>query len=96
MLNNVETLKEKLDRVYERLRMDDLADQVLVPEGKGHPSTHLFSIKVASAQGLTPIIGDRLSPYVVLSDQHGNRIAKTRTLHGAESFRCRTVMNSAR
>lgn len=88
MLNNIEALKERLDRLYDRLNIDGIAERFPIPENDGRPNAHLFSIKVVSAQGLTSPVGDRLSPYVVLSDQQGNRIAKTRTLQEAESLRC--------
>jgi Ca2+-dependent lipid-binding protein len=43
----------------------------------------IFTIKIVSAEDLKPCDVNGLSdPYVVLSDEHGRRIAKTRTIWG--------------
>jgi hypothetical protein len=50
---------------------------------RNEKQSYIFTIKIVSAEDLKPCDVNGLSdPYVVLSDEHGRRIAKTRTIWG--------------
>jgi len=52
-------------------------------EKRNEKQNFIFTIKIVSAEDLKPCDVNGLSdPYVVLSDEHGRRIAKTRTIWG--------------
>lgn len=54
----------------------------------------LFTIKVVVAEGLIPLDGSlstKLDTFVTLSDEHGNRLAKTRTIYEQADPRCKPM-----
>lgn len=52
-------------------------------EPAGLQSKYLFTVKVVTAEGLIGTDGSssKLDPFLTLSDERGNRVAKTRTLY---------------
>ena len=61
-----------------------------VPE-KTEKDKFLFSIKVVIAEGLVPLDSSsslKLNTFVMLSDEAGTRLAKTRTIYETLSLRC--------
>ena len=81
-LNNVEAARQQLDRLYADMRVDDLAAyETGAPPASPSAQTFLFTVKIVLAEGLS-LDGSSKSPdsFVILSDEHGNRYAKTRTI----------------
>ncbi|WVQ97784.1 hypothetical protein IAU59_004898 [Kwoniella sp. CBS 9459] len=82
-LNNIEVARQQLDRLYDQMRVDDLSayepSTSIAPE---RPQTFLFTVKIVLAEGLI-LDNPSKAPdsFVILSDEHGNRFAKTRTIH---------------
>ncbi|WWC67647.1 uncharacterized protein I206_101557 [Kwoniella pini CBS 10737] len=82
-LNNIEAARQQLDKLYDQLRVDDLsAYEVDEPTSRSNQQIYLFTIKIVLAEGLA-VEGSSKSPdsFVIVSDEHGNRFAKTRTIH---------------
>ncbi|KAF8999791.1 cytoplasm protein [Cyathus striatus] len=87
-LNNVEAARKLLDKMYDQMQADKLAEVLIhsappVPE-KVERERALFSVKIVIAEGLVPPDGSpssRLDTFVTLSDEAGNRLAKTRTIY---------------
>ncbi|GAA93862.1 uncharacterized protein L969DRAFT_42534 [Mixia osmundae IAM 14324] len=86
ILNNIEAARGLLDTLYTTLDADRLVSllertqptQVVRP---AHTS-YLFSVKVVLAEGLVAVNeAAKINPFLCLSDRHGNRLAKTRTLY---------------
>lgn len=73
------------DRVSETLKMAPP-----VP-AKADLPRFLFTVKIVVAEGLVPLDGSlssKLDTFVTLSDEHGNRLAKTRTIYETSDPRC--------
>jgi hypothetical protein len=87
-LNNVEAARKLLDNMYNQMQADKLAEIIQqhappVPEKVERPR-FLFAVKVVMAEGLVPPDGSpssKLDAFVTLSDEAGNRLAKTRTIY---------------
>ncbi|CED85310.1 Munc13 homology 1 [Phaffia rhodozyma] len=88
-LNNIETARNELDEMYKKMQVDQVT-RTIEEEGSSQHSTQepsnkfLFTVKIVLAEGLTPSNRDsnsKLDTFVTLSDQHGFRLAKTRTVY---------------
>ncbi|KAK7039232.1 hypothetical protein VNI00_010137 [Paramarasmius palmivorus] len=87
-LNNVEAARKLLDNMYNQMEADKLADVLAhnappVPE-KVERERFLFSVKVVRAEGLISqdsSSSNKLDTFITLSDENGNRVAKTRTIY---------------
>ncbi|TFK48247.1 hypothetical protein OE88DRAFT_562689 [Heliocybe sulcata] len=86
-LNNVEAARKLLDNMYNQLQADKMAEVLEshppVPDKNERPR-FLFSVKIAIAEGLVPLStnpSSALDTFVTLSDEAGNRLAKTRTIY---------------
>ncbi|KAF8346260.1 hypothetical protein F5887DRAFT_1061262 [Amanita rubescens] len=78
-LNNVEAARKLLDNMYNQMQADHVAvvlehSAPPVPEKVVRGDRFLFTVKVVIAEGL-------LDTFVTLSDEAGNRLAKTRTIY---------------
>jgi hypothetical protein len=95
-LNNIESALKLLDNMYNQMNADKLAE-VLEAHGppvpdKGNPERFLFTVKIVLAEGLVPTDNSpssRLDSFVTLSDEAGNRKAKTRTIYETNNPRCK-------
>ncbi|KAM6493277.1 hypothetical protein JOM56_011411 [Amanita muscaria] len=96
-LNNVEGARKLLDNMYNQMQADRVAEVLEhsappVPEKVDRGDRFLFSVKIVIAEELVPVDGStstRLDTFVTLSDEAGNRLAKTRTIYessGEETF----------
>lgn len=86
-LNNIQFALRKLDALQSNINVEGLAkilERNSPPAAKRQEKqTYIFTIKVVSGEDLKPCDVNGLSdPYVVLSDEHGRRVAKTRTIWG--------------
>jgi hypothetical protein len=86
-LNNIQYALVKLDALQNSINVDGLAAVIArntPPTSQNvEKQSYIFTIKIVSAEDLKPCDVNGLSdPYVVLSDEHGRRIAKTRTIWG--------------
>lgn len=84
-LNNIQFALRKLDALQNNINVDAMASIIEKNTPKSEKSaekqSYIFTIKIVSAEDLKPCDINGLSdPYVVLSDEHGRRIAKTRTI----------------
>ncbi|KIY48530.1 hypothetical protein FISHEDRAFT_43123 [Fistulina hepatica ATCC 64428] len=87
-LNNIEAARRLLDNMYEQMKVDEMAEVILehappVPE-KAERERFLFTVKVVIAEALVPLDSSpssKLDTFVTLSDEAGNRLAKTRTIY---------------
>ncbi|KDQ55910.1 hypothetical protein JAAARDRAFT_208172 [Jaapia argillacea MUCL 33604] len=87
-LNNVEAARKLLDNMYSQIQADKVAE-VLEQHGPAVPEKQerqrfLFTVKIAVAEGLVPLDSNpssKLDTFVTLSDEAGNRLAKTRTIY---------------
>ncbi|KAF7420843.1 hypothetical protein PC9H_011361 [Pleurotus ostreatus] len=87
-LNNVEAARRLLDNMYNQIQVDKMADTLErlappVPEKVEHPR-FLFAVKIVMAEGLVPLESSpsaKLDTFITLSDEQGNRLAKTRTIY---------------
>jgi hypothetical protein len=94
-LNNVEGARKLLDKMYQQMQVDKMADVLItsvppVPEKKER-DRFLFSVKVTIAEGLVPLDSSpssKLDTFVTLSDEQGSRLAKTRTIYENLNPRC--------
>lgn len=94
-LNNVEAARKLLDNMYNQMQADKLAEIVKnhgppVPE-KAERERFLFTVKVVIAEGLVPLDSSpssKLDTFITLSDEAGNRLAKTRTIYESLNPRC--------
>ena len=98
-LNNIQAARRLLDNMYAQVQADKKAEVLAsapppVPDkdGKLPSQRFLFTIKIALAEGLVPLDSSpssRLDTFVTLSDEQGNRLAKTRTIYETLSPRCK-------
>ncbi|KAJ7585016.1 hypothetical protein C8J56DRAFT_829275 [Mycena floridula] len=87
-LNNVEAARRLLDSMYDQMQVDQKAEVLQthgppVPE-KTERERFLFSVKIVIAEGLVSHDSNpnaKLDTFVTLSDEAGNRLAKTRTIY---------------
>jgi hypothetical protein len=94
-LNNVESARKLLDNMYNQMEADRVADVIArgpppVPD-KNEKPRFLFTVKICMAEDLVPLDSSpssRLDTFVTLSDEGGNRLAKTRTIYESLSPRC--------
>lgn len=92
-LNNVEAARVLLDKMYNTIDADNVAR--IIHEYEPTPlatnvsgsSSYLFTVKVVTAEGLVGADGSlsKMDPFLTLSDEKGNRVAKTRTLYETSS-----------
>jgi len=95
-LNNVEAARKLLDNMYNQMQADHVADVLEhsappVPEKVDRGDRFLFTVKIVIAEGLVPTDGStstKLDTFVTLSDEAGNRLAKTRTIYETANPRC--------
>lgn len=87
-LNNVEAARRLLDNMYTQMEADKKMEVLLnappVPEKTEHTDRFLFTVKIVIAEGLVPLDSSpssKLDTFVTLSDEQGNRLAKTRTIY---------------
>ncbi|KAI9334636.1 hypothetical protein BD770DRAFT_416074 [Pilaira anomala] len=89
-INNIEGARTKLDRLYQNMDVDDIAQEMREYESRLPPSAvkpvdqntkYLYSVKIVRAENLLPADNNGLSdPYVVL-EIDGKHIARTRTVY---------------
>ncbi|EIN05310.1 hypothetical protein PUNSTDRAFT_92196 [Punctularia strigosozonata HHB-11173 SS5] len=87
-LNNVESARKLLDNLYSQMEADKIAEIIEqsappVPAKVERPR-FLFTVKISVAEGLVPLDSSPsslLDTFVTLSDEAGNRLAKTRTIY---------------
>lgn len=94
-LNNVEAARGLLDGIYSHIDADRVTETLerLVPRvpEKEERQRFLFTVKVVIAEGLVPLDSSpsaKLDTFVTLSDENGNRLAKTRTIYETYDPRC--------
>ncbi|WWD22030.1 hypothetical protein CI109_106518 [Kwoniella shandongensis] len=88
-LNNIEAARQQLDQLYDMLRADDLsAYETTIGQDQSEQQqqqqqqTYLFTVKIVLAEGLNLDGSNKLpDSFVILSDEHGTRYAKTRTIY---------------
>lgn len=98
-LNNIEAARRLLDNIYSQIDVDKMADTLErtappVPEKQERPR-FLFTVKIIIAEGLVPLDSSpssKLDTFVTLSDEAGNRLAKTRTIYESLNPRCKSNM----
>lgn len=87
-LNNTHAARRLLDNMYSQMQADKIAAVLSgvappVPE-KVSREKFLFTVKICIAEGLVPIDSSPsalLDTFVILSDEGGHRLAKTRTIY---------------
>ena len=103
-LNNIEAARRLLDNMYAQMEADKKMEVLEhsappVPEKVDRGDRFLFTVKVAIAEGLVPLESSpsaKLDTFVTLSDEQGNRLAKTRTIYESLSPRCKLCWCLAR
>ena len=98
-LNNIEAARKSLDGLYAQIQADKKADILNttappVPDKVEKPQRFLFTVKICIAEGLVPLDSNpssKLDTFVTLSDEQGNRLAKTRTIYETLSPRCKII-----
>jgi hypothetical protein len=94
-LNNTDASRRLLDNMYAQMDVDKVADVLAhiappIPE-KVEREKFLFTVKICIAEGLVPLDSSPsalLDTFVTLSDEAGNRVAKTRTIYETLNPRC--------
>ncbi|KAG8835271.1 hypothetical protein FRC17_004578 [Serendipita sp. 399] len=83
-LNNIGAARGLLDKIYIRLRADEMS-QILKEQAPPLPpkaiQRNLFTVKIVMAENLGADDAANLDTFATLSDEHGHRIAKTRTIY---------------
>ncbi|TFY79360.1 hypothetical protein EWM64_g4654 [Hericium alpestre] len=87
-LNNIDAARNLLDNMYNQMQVDKITEIIEahgppVPEKEERPR-FLFTVKIVIAEGLVPLDASpsaNLDTFVTLSDEGGNRLAKTRTIY---------------
>lgn len=95
-LNNIDAARKLLDNMYAQIDVDKVADTLErtappVPEKNERPR-FLFTVKVVMAEGLVApdsSPSSKLDTFVTLSDESGQRHAKTRTIYETLDPRCK-------
>ncbi|CAE7224588.1 unnamed protein product [Rhizoctonia solani] len=87
-LNNIEAARKLLDNIQNKMQVDRivaaLEDQPPPPPEKTDKSRYLFTVKVVQAENLVSLDNNpaaMLDAFVVFSDEHGNKLAKTKTIY---------------
>ncbi|KAJ1301450.1 hypothetical protein OPQ81_008708 [Rhizoctonia solani] len=87
-LNNIEAARKLLDNIQNKMQIDKivaaLEDQPPPPPDKSDKSRYLFTVKVVQAENLVSLDNNpaaMLDAFVVFSDEHGNKLAKTKTIY---------------
>ena len=100
-LNNTDAARRLLDNMYGQMGADKIAEVLSksppVPE-KRESEKFLFSVKICFAEGLVALDSSPsavMDTFVALSDETGNRLAKTRTIYETLSPRCMQFPPSA-
>lgn len=52
---------------------------------------NLFTVKIVMAEGLVSEDGRTMDTFATLSDEHGNRVTKTRTIYETNDPRCACI-----
>ncbi|KAG8766230.1 hypothetical protein FRC12_007013 [Ceratobasidium sp. 428] len=93
-LNNIEAARKLLDNIQKKMEVDKivvaLEDQPPPPPDKNDKSRYLFTVKIVQAENLVPLDNNPASSmdtFVVLSDEHGSKLAKTKTIYDTASPR---------
>ncbi|KAG9089787.1 hypothetical protein FS749_001057 [Ceratobasidium sp. UAMH 11750] len=93
-LNNIEAARKLLDNIQKKMEVDKiiaaLEDQPPPPPDKNDKSRYLFTVKIVQAENLVPLDNNpasMLDTFTVLSDEHGNKLAKTKTIYDNASPR---------
>ena len=101
-LNNIQAARRLLDTMYAQVAADKKTDILEsgppVPEKPGQVARYLFTVKICIAEGLVPLDSSpssKLDTFVTLSDEQGNRLAKTRTIYETLAPRCTCFLISA-
>ncbi|KAG8760622.1 hypothetical protein FRC14_002468 [Serendipita sp. 396] len=83
-LNNIGAARGLLDKIYTRVRADEMS-RILKEHAPAVPpkavQRHLFTVKIVMAENLDSDDSSSLDTFATLSDEHGHRIAKTRTIY---------------
>ena len=85
-MNNIEEVQIRLDRLYDDLDVDHIAEllddeEVFLNERKPERPVYIYSVKVVMAEGLKPVDSNGLSdPYVVLRSG-AVELARTRIIY---------------
>ncbi|UZJ54161.1 hypothetical protein CBS101457_003481 [Exobasidium rhododendri] len=87
-LNNIESARLLLDKLYTKIDADEQARIIKetvpdVPERK-QKQRYIFTVKVVLGENLHPVkdtSNSRIDSFITLSDERGNKIAKTRTIY---------------
>ena len=95
-LNNIESARTLLDNMYDQMQADKITDVLEqlappVPDKEERPR-FLFTVKIVIAESLVPLDSSpssKLDTFVTLSDEAGNRLAKTRTIYENLDPRCK-------
>lgn len=95
-LNNIESARRLLDGMYAQMQADKMMEALQnsappVPDKTDKAERFLFTVKIVIAEGLLPLDGSpsaKLDTFVTLSDEQGNRVAKTRTIYETLNPRC--------
>lgn len=92
-LNNIEAARVLLDKLYQKIDADKQAeivkrhgpDAAEMQDSKRENGRFVFSIKIVLGENLQPIrdggSNSRIDSFVTLSDERGQKIAKTRTIY---------------
>lgn len=99
-LNNVEAARRLLDNMYNQMQVDKKAEELEqhgppVPE-KVERERFLFTVKIVIAEGLVSTDSNpsaKLDTFITLSDEAGNRLAKTRTIYETNHPRCKDLLS---
>ncbi|KAG9095248.1 hypothetical protein FRC06_009982 [Ceratobasidium sp. 370] len=93
-LNNIEAARKLLDNIQKKMEVDKivtaLEDQPPPVPDKNDKSRYLFTVKIVQAENLVPLDNNpasMLDTFTVLSDEHGNKLAKTKTIYDSASPR---------
>lgn len=88
-LNNIEAARLLLDKLYMKIDADHQAQVIResapdLPEKQSN-QRYIFTIKIVLGENLQPVRDtgskSRIDSFVTLSDERGNKIAKTRTIY---------------
>lgn len=93
-LNNTDAARRLLDNMYSQMGADKIADVLSksppVPDKRGSEK-FLFTVKICFAENLVSLDSSPsalVDAFVTLSDETGNRLAKTRTIYETLNPRC--------
>ncbi|CCO33125.1 putative protein C11E3,02c [Rhizoctonia solani AG-1 IB] len=97
-LNNIEAARKLLDNIQNKMQIDKivaaLEDQPPPPPDKNDKARYLFTVKVVQAENLVSVDNNpaaMLDTFVVFSDEHGNKLAKTKTIYDTLNPRCESA-----